>query len=146
MGQVSSSIKTFFEDFERASNTFDQALLASLFSDPFMSADPHGNVQVTKREDFLSVIAKRQAFFHALGFQFVKIVPLAETQLGGSYVMVKAHTQMQFAKSPGQPIEMNNEMIYIMFMKDDSSKIVFQLTHEDLLKIMREHGLLPENS
>jgi hypothetical protein len=29
------------------------------------------------------------------------------------------------------------------FEKDDSPKIVFNLTHEDLMKIMQEHGLLP---
>ena len=75
MSQVSDVVKTFFEDFERASNTFERDLLAFQFSDPFMAADPNGGIQVVKREDFLAGIAKRHAFFHAIGFQFVKIVP-----------------------------------------------------------------------
>ena len=32
---------------------------------------------------------------------------------------------------------------YILFIKNDSPKIVFYLTHENLLKIMQELGLLP---
>ena len=36
MNQVSDIIKTFFEYFERASNTFDRDLLAFQFSDPYI--------------------------------------------------------------------------------------------------------------
>lgn len=143
MNQVSDIIKTFFEDFERASNTFESDLLASQFSDPFMSADPHGDIQVVKKDNFLTGIAKRQAFFHSIGFQFVKIVPFEETRLDQHYVMVKVHAQMRFEKTPGQPIDLNNDAVYILFIKDDSPKTVFNLTHEDLIKIMQEYGLLP---
>jgi hypothetical protein len=72
MNQVSDVVKAFFADFERASNTFECDLLASEFSDPFMAADPHGSIQVVKKDDLLAGIAKRQAFFHSIGFQFVK--------------------------------------------------------------------------
>lgn len=37
---------------------------------------------------------------------------------------------------------MSNDSVYILFVKDDSPKIVFNLTHEDLMKIMQEYGLL----
>lgn len=143
MKQVSDLVRTFFEDFERASNTFEQDLLASQFSDPFMAADPHGGIQVAKKDDFLAGIAKRQAFFHSIGFQFVKIVPLEETWLDTHYVMVKAHTSMRFEKTSTQSIDLHNDSTYILFIKDNSPQIVFNLTHEDLLKIMQEHDLLP---
>jgi len=77
-----------------------------------------------------------------VGFQFVKIVPLDETRLDTYYVMVKVHVQMRFEKNPGQPIDMNNDSVYILFVKDDSPKIVFYLSHEDLMKMMQEHGLV----
>ncbi len=142
MNQVGDVIKTFFEDFERASNTFDGDLLTFQFSDPYMAADPDGVIHVVKRDDFLAGIAKRQAFFQSVGFQFVKIVPLDETRLDDHYVMVKVHVHMRFEKNPGLPIDMKNDSVYILFIKEDSPKIVFNLTHEDLLKIMQEHGLL----
>jgi hypothetical protein len=144
MKQVSDLIRTFFEDFERASNTFEQDLLASLFSDPYMAADPHGRIHVVKKDDLLAGITKRQALFHSLGLQFVKIVPLEETCLDTHYVMVKAHTSMRFEKTSAQPIDMSNDSIYILFIQDDSPQIVFNLTHEDVLKMMQEHGLFPE--
>jgi hypothetical protein len=143
MNQVSEVVKAFFEAFERASNTFESNLLSSQFSDPFMAADPNGNVQAVKKDDFIAGIAKRQAFFQSLGFQFVKIVPLAETRLDDHYVMVKARTQMRFVKDAGRAIDMANDSVYILFMKDDSPRIVFNLTHDDLIKVMQEHGLLP---
>src|SRR5215469_79427 len=140
MNHVSDIIKTFFDDFERASNTFERDLLASQFSDPFMAADPHGGIRVVKQGDFLAGIAQRQAFFHSVGFQFVKIVPFEETQLDNHYVMVKARGSMRFEKTPGQPIDMSHDSTYILFIKGDSPKVVFQLTHEDLMKIVQEHG------
>lgn len=143
MEQVSDIVKTFFKDFEQASNTFEQDILASQMSDPFMAADPNGGIQVTKKEDFLAGIAKRQAFFHSIGFKSVTIIPLSETQLDIHYVMVKAHTQMRFEKTPGQSIDLHNDATYILFIQDNTAKIVFHLTHEDLLKILQEHNLLP---
>ena len=143
MSQISDVVKSFFEDFERGSNTFERDLLASQFSDPFMAADPHGGIQVVKRDDFLAGIAKRQAFFQTIGFQFVTILPFDETRLDDHYVMVKAHAHMRFEKKPGQLVDTENDSTYILFIKDDLPRVVFNLTHEDLMKIMREHGLLP---
>lgn len=141
MKQVSDSIKRFFEDFERASNTFEAALLARLFSDPFMAADPNGGVQVVKQTNFLAGTTRRQTFFHSIGFQFVKIVPFEEFQLDNHYAMVKAHKFMRFEKAPGQPVDISNDTSYVLFVKDAAPKIVFYLTHDDLIKILQERGL-----
>jgi hypothetical protein len=143
MNQVSDVVKTFFEDFERGSNTFERDLLASQFSDPFMAADPDGGIQAVKKDDFLAGIAKRQAFFQFIGFQFVKIVPLNETRLDDHYMMVKVHSHMRFEKNPGQPIDLKDSSTYILFVKDASARIVFYTTHENFMKIMQERGLFP---
>jgi len=142
MNQASDVVKKFFEDFERGSNTFERDLLALQFSDPFMAADPDGGIQVVKKEDFIAGIAKRQAFFQSVGFQFVKMVPQDETRLGDHYVMAKVHVHMRFEKDPGQPIDLKDSSTYILFIKDDSPQVVFYLTHENLMKIMQEVGLV----
>ena len=143
MNQVSDVVKKFFEDFERGSNMFERDLLALQFSDPFMAAGPDGGIQVVKKDDFLAGISKRQAFFHSIGFQFVKIVPLEEIRLDDHYVMVKVHVQMRFEKNPAQPVDLIDYSTYILFVKDDSHRIVFYTTHENLMKILQERGLLP---
>ena len=140
--QVSDVIKQFFEEFERGSNTFERDFLAHQFSDPFMAADPDGGIQVVKKDDFLDGIAKRQAFFHSIGFQFVKIIPLDETRLDDHYVMAKVHSHMRFEKNPGQPIDLKGASTYILFIKDDPPQVVFYLTHENLMKMMQEVGLV----
>ena len=142
--QISDVIKEFFENFERASNTFDGDLLALQFSDPFMAANPQGGIQVAKRSDLRGGTSKRQAFFQAIGFQFVKIVVLNETRLDDHYVMVKAHVRMRFEKSLENLIDIEDVTTYILFVKDASAQIVFNLTHEDLMKVMREHGLISD--
>ena len=142
MTQVSYVIKKFFGDFERESNTFEQDL-AFQFSDPFMAADPDGGIQVVKQAEFLAGIAKRKVFFQSIGFQFVKIVPLDEIRLDDSYMMVKVYSHMRFEKNPGQPIDLQDSSTYILFVKDDSPRIAFYTTHENLMKIMQEKGLLP---
>lgn len=102
--QANNAIKTFFAEFEQASNTFDGDLLASYFSDPSMSADPDGRIHI---------------------------------------VMAKVHVHMRFEKEPGKPVDVKNDNTYILFVKDDSPRIVFNLTHEDITKVMQKHGLLP---
>jgi hypothetical protein len=109
-----------------------------------MAADPDGGIQVVKRDDFIAEIAKRQEFFQSIGFQFVKISLLDETRLDDHYVMAKVQSHMRFEKNPGQPIDTKSYSTYILFIKDDSPRIVFFLTHENLMKIMQELGLLSE--
>jgi hypothetical protein len=57
--------------------------------------------------------------------------------------MAKVQVQMRFEKNPGKPIDIMSSSTYILVIKNDSPKIVFYLTHENLLKIMQELGLLP---
>jgi hypothetical protein len=146
MNHVSDMIKAFFEDFDRANNTFDADLLASKVSDPLVGADPNGGIVVVTKDDYLTGIAERQAYVHALGFQFVKTVPLEETPLGTHYMLVKTHGTMRLEKNPGQPIDLVHDSAFILFIKDGSPKMVFTLSHEDPMKMMQEQGLFPAES
>jgi hypothetical protein len=143
MKDVSPIVKKVFEDFERGSNTFESDLLASQLSDPFMVADPHGDIQVVKKEDFLAGFAKRQAFFQSIGFQFVKILSLDESRLDDHYVMAKVQWQMRFEKNPGKPIDTQFSSTHILFIEDESPRIVFYLAHENFMTILQELGLVP---
>src|SRR5262245_34506180 len=87
MHRISERIKEFFEDFDRANNTFDPNLLASYLSDPILAAEPNGGSLALKKDDYLAGIVERQAYLHTLGFQFVKTVPLEETPLGHHYML-----------------------------------------------------------
>jgi hypothetical protein len=145
MNQVSDILKAFFEDFERANNTFDTDLLATKVSDPMVGAYPDGNTQVLTKADYLAGIPEQQAYLLSLGFQFLTTVPLEEIPLNDRYTMVKTHGTMRLEQIPGQPIDLIHDATYILFIKDGSPKIVFTLTHEDPMKMAQEHGLFPAN-
>ena len=140
--RVSSLVKTFFREFDRANNLFDPALLSPHLSDAFAGTDPHGGVQMVNKDDFLATIGERQEYLEALGFRFVKVVPLEEIPLSEHYLLVKTHGVMRLEKSPGEPIDLVHDAAYVLYVKDGSPKIVFALSHDDPLRMAQEQGLL----
>ncbi|HZM25005.1 MAG TPA: hypothetical protein VFC02_24855 [Anaerolineales bacterium] len=142
MTHASDIVNSFFESYEKASNTLDLELLGSQYSDAFMFASPQG-AQLVKKDDFLKVLPKRQGFFKAIGLISSKIAALEETQLDESYIMVKVQWNMQFEKNTGQSITDKTSATYVLFQQENMLKIVFQLDHQDLTKRAQELGLLP---
>ncbi len=144
--RVSSLVKTFFREFDRANNLFDPALLAPHLSSTFAGADPHGDVQVVRKDDFLTGIGKRQAYLETLGFRFVKLVPLEEIPLSEHYLLVKTHGVMRLEKSPDETIDLVHDAAYVLYIKDSLPKIVFALSHDDPLSMAQAQGLLAAQS
>lgn len=144
--RVSSTVKTFFRAFDRANNLFDPALLAPHLSDAFAGAGPHGGVQIVNKSDFLASTKERRCYLEALGFRFVKVVPLEEIPLSEHYLLVKTHGVMRLEKSPGEPINLVHDAAYILYVDNGSLKIVFALNHADPLKMAQEQGLLAAQS
>ena len=143
MPEISDSVSAFFREFEEASNRFDGIRIAALFSDPYLAADPHGAVRVASRDEMLAGVARRQAYFDSLGLQSVRVSPVQETRLADRYLMVRCHAAMRFEKQPGQPVDVSDDTVSILFTGEGRApRIVFSLTHGDLAAIMREHGLL----
>ena len=134
-------IKVFFEGVEQASNTLDLNLIGSQFADQFIFADPNGT-RVIEKQKFLPALPKRQEFFKSLGHISTKVLSLEETPIDDQYTMVKAHFLMQFQKASGQITEARIDSTYILFLKEDSPRIVMQIEHEDLQQAMKDRGLL----
>ena len=144
--RVSSTVKTFFREFDRANNLFDPALLEPHLSDAFAGADPHGGVQVISRSEFLASIGERQEYLETLGFRFVKVVPLEEIPLSEHYLLVKTHGVMRLEKPPGEPVDLVHDAAYVLYVKDGLPKIVFALSHDDPLTMAQKQGLLAAQS
>lgn len=144
--RVSSTVKTFFREFDRANNLFDPALLEPCLSDAFAGADPHGGLQVVRKGDFLTTIGERQDYLETLGFRFAKVVPLEEIPLSEHDLLVKTHGVMRLEKSPDEPIDLVHDAAYVLFVKDGLPKIVFALRHDDPLSMAQGQGLLAAQS
>jgi uncharacterized protein DUF4440 len=134
-------VREFFEEFERRSNAFDAEALASQFSDPFMVADPDGGIQVVARPDFVAGVSRRRAFFEYVGLKVTKLLSLDEMPMTDRYVMVTADWQMRFEQNPYHPVEAASRSTYLLFVGGSAPQIVFYLTHQNLMTIIKQLGL-----
>jgi hypothetical protein len=69
---------------------------------------------------WVSVYPKISNHFLAYIYGQLEVIP---------YVMVKVHAQMRFEKVPGQTIDLRDDSVYSLFVKDDSPKAVFYLNY-----------------
>ena len=142
MKQVSKDVKMFFDGYEKSGNTPDSEPITSYYDDTFMFAGPQG-VQSVKKEDFLKALPKRDGFFKAAGLKGSRIQSLEETRLDDNYLMVKVYWEMRFEKNAGDPVDVDLVTTYMLYQQDAELRIVFQLDHQDFMKIVGELGLLP---
>jgi hypothetical protein len=73
----------------------------------------------------------------------VRVELLEQFPLDEHYLLARARSRMRFAKPAQEMVELASESTYVLLVKDDQAKIVFFTTHDDLVAVMREHGLLP---
>lgn len=142
MKQVSEKVRNFFAEYERSTNTSRSDLLETQYNDAFIFASPSGAQAIT-REDFLAVLPKREGFFKTIGLTSSRIQELEETRLDDHCLLVKAHWEMRFEKSEGEPVLDEITATYLLYQQADELRIVFQLDHQDLMKRVEELGLLP---
>ena len=142
MKQVSDNVRTFFDNYEKGTNSSDPKLVASQYGDAFMFGGPQG-VQAVKMEDFLKALLKRDGFFKAVGLTASRIKSLEETRLDENYVMVKVCWNMRFEKHSDQPVDVDLVTTYILYSQESLLQIVVQLDHQDFMKKVGDFGLLP---
>jgi hypothetical protein len=141
MSKISDRVKRFFEEYEKATNVTDVEMLSSQYADTFMFGGLQG-VQSIKKEDFLRVIPKRKGFFTSVGLKTTKLVSLEESRLDDRYFMIKACWKMRFEKDLHKPVEDEIFATYVIFLENNSLRIVFQIDHQDLQTRVQELGLM----
>ena len=142
MNTVSPVVKEFFERYEHGSNTLDLDIIASEYDDVFMFADPNG-VRVVEKQRFLGALPARREFVKSHGHQFTKVVSCTDSPLDERYVLVRVQVLMHFAQASAPPVDAHLDSTYILYLQENSPKIVFQLEHQDLQQAMQALGLLP---
>lgn len=71
------------------------------------------------------------------------LASLNEMTLDERYTLVRAQFVWRFEKSSAQPIDVEVDSTFILFIKDAVAKIVFQHEHEDFQQALRARGVLP---
>jgi len=136
-------IETFFREFEQRSDSGDIPALLPQFADTFMAAGPQG-AQCICAADFAMALPKRKQFFDSLGCRSTSLVSLDHDRLDARYVVAKTRWRMTFAREAGELKDVVADSTYIVDTGADAYKIVFYLSHRDLMTVLKDHGILPE--
>ncbi len=137
-----TKIEAFFTRYEQGANTFDPALMSSLYTDQFMGGDPNGVACARNDGAWRDAFVQRKAFFQQLGFRCARVLKVEPTALDAHYTMAKVHWQMDFEKQPGHLQEFRFAITYFLFDAGDDPRVAFWISHEDEHKLMREAGLI----
>jgi hypothetical protein len=140
MNTASQVVREFFDQYERSRTTLDLGLIDSQYPDSFMFAGPDG-ARVAEKRAVLAGLSKGQELFKALGHKSTALVSLTETRLDEHYAMVRARFVWRFEKV--QPIDVEVDSTFILYIKDGGATIVFQHEHEDFQQALRARGVLP---
>jgi hypothetical protein len=83
----------------------------------------------------LAGLSKAQELFKGLGHKSTTLVSLTGTSLDEHYAMVRARFVWRFEKV--QPIDVEVDSRFILYIKDGEATIVFQHEHEEFWQTLR---------
>lgn len=127
----------FFRLYEQANNDFDVQLIAKLYADTFMFGNAQG-VQAVRKEDFVKVLPRRKDFMKTAGLLSSHVDSVEASALDSKYILVKTVWNMNFRANNGDEVTRKTSATYVVSTIEDSFEIVFQLDHQDLMKIVQE--------
>ena len=142
MHTESHIVREFFERYERSRNTMDAGLIDEQYPDAFMFAGPSG-ARIAEKATVMSTLAKGHQLFKALGHTSTTLASLNELALDEHYTLVRAKFVWRFERPSAQPIDVEVDSTFILFIKDAVARIVFQHEHEDFQQALRARGVLP---
>ena len=142
MHTVSHIVREFFERCERSRNTMDAGLIDEQYPDAFMFAGPSG-ARIAEKATVMSTLAKGHQLFKTLGHTSTTLASLNELALDEHYTLVRAKFVWRFERPSPQPIDVEVDSTFILFIKDAVARIVFQHEHEDFQQALRARGVLP---
>ena len=131
------TVEEFFRRYEQANNDFDVELIAKLYADTFMFGNPQG-VQAVKKEEFIKVLPRRKDFMKTAGLVSSRVDSAEASTLDSKYILVRTVWNMRFRTNNGDEVARKTSATYILSSSGDSFEIVFQLDHQDLMKIVQD--------
>lgn len=142
MNQNETAIGRFFQLYVQKSSVDDIPALVSQFSDPFLSADPHG-MHCVRVDDFAAALPKRKLLFDRLGCKPAVLVSLHETQLDARYVIAKATWRFDFARANSpEPEQVLADSTFLIDTGGEEFKIVMYMAHQGIMQVLRNRGIL----
>ena len=142
MNQNETAIGRFFRLYAQKTREDNIPALVSQFTDPFVSADPHGT-HCVRVDDFAAALPKRKLLFDRLGCKPATLVNLEETRLDARYVLAKTTWRFDFAgANSGEDIQVLADSTFLVDTGKKEFKIVMYMAHQDIMQVLRDRGIL----
>jgi hypothetical protein len=103
----------------------------------FMFGNPQG-VQAVKKEEFIKVLPRRKDYMKTAGLISSRVDSAEASTLDSKYILVRTVWNMRFRTNNGNEVACKTSATYILSSSVDSFEIVFQLDHQDLMKIVQD--------
>jgi len=135
MTGVRPDVRAFFQRYDRASGSFDQALASSFF-DVFLSLDASSAVALSPQA-LLAALPRRKQLFEAIGSDGLELADLSEMPLDDLHVLVRTSWNLRMREEPPRgPVRLRSTFI---LRKDHGAwRIVLYLNHQDMNKLFTE--------
>ena len=137
MHSASHIVREFFERYERSRNTMDAGVIDEQYPDAFTFAGPTG-ARIAEKQAVIASLSKGHQFLKTLGHRSTSLMTLDE-----HYTLVRAKFVWRFEKPSAQPIDVEVDSTFILYIQDAMPRIVFQQEHEDFQQALRARGVLP---
>jgi ketosteroid isomerase-like protein len=134
---VSERVKAFFDEYAANIAGSDPVAIAAQYGDSFVFAGPQGT-QAVKRDDFVKVLPKRQAFVKSAGLRSSTVMALEEARVDNRCVLAKVQWRLQFESPAAPATALDLFATYLLQQQADGLRIVFQLDYDDLTKRVQE--------
>src|SRR5262245_9021562 len=125
MDVATPAVQRFFDLYARSRSAMDIDRIANQYADTCMFAGPNGT-QVAEKQAVLAGFPKALELLKTVGHTSTKLASLNETRVDEHYAMTRAQFIWCFEQPAAQPIDVRVDSTFILYIKDDEPKIVFQ--------------------
>lgn len=135
------AVTAFFHKFAASSQSKDTTAEISHFADVFLAAGPSGNTLV-KVEDFAKVLPKRRQLLEASGLVHTALKSFDVTASTERHAVVNNTWEMNFETQTHGKVTIPVSATFTIDMASETPKVLVYLSHQDILQILRDRGML----
>jgi hypothetical protein len=149
MNNFDEEVKIFLNQFEVNANVGDAEEAEKQFADVFLAADP-GGARAVPSSMLMTAVPQRKKLFESVGRSVTKLASVKQIALDDRYVLLRTEWMVkfdrEFEQEAGRSEELTLRSTFLVHRSDDGLKIVLYLSHQDLMSVLREKGVLPDKA
>src|SRR5690606_34477156 len=133
------ALKSFFEEYARASLDPDPEALAGRYANAFIAAGPTGSAVFNNDEAFRSWLRQVHEFNQQSGMQSLEVVSVRRVPIEDHHALATVECGATFSTTGEELIRF--EISYLVQFLGDSPLVLAYVSHDDQEQVMKARGL-----